>query len=139
VPRPRRSQDAPEAETPPSSDAGSSVVRHDVFAHWAGPLPPPAALAAFNDVVPNGAERVFEQFEIEAEHRRELEAYVARRDGREKGIAQFMAGGFAFTALGVAAYAVSVGAYATASIIGGGSIAMVVAAFLGTALRRSED
>jgi uncharacterized membrane protein len=101
-----------------------------------GPLPPPATLRAFNDIVENGAERVFKQFETESNHRRELERYLARRDAWDKRIAQCLAGGFAFTALAVAAYAVSVGAYATASIIGGGSIAMVVAAFLGTALRR---
>jgi uncharacterized membrane protein len=136
VPRADRPPESPPTETPPQPDAGSSVVRQEVPAQWSGPLAPPATLRAVDDIVENGAERVFTQFETEAGHRRELERYLARRHAWDKRIAQCLAGGFAFTALAVAAYAVSVGAYATASIIGGGSIAMVVAAFLGTALQR---
>jgi uncharacterized membrane protein len=43
------------------------------FFGWKGPLPPPQALAAFDDVVQNGAERVFQQFEAQGTHRREME------------------------------------------------------------------
>jgi Predicted membrane protein len=42
------------------------AVSHE---QWSGPLPPPEALARFNDIVPNGAERVFKMAEDEQAHR----------------------------------------------------------------------
>lgn len=36
---------------------------------WSGPLPPPEALARFNEIVPNGAERIFKMAEDEQAHR----------------------------------------------------------------------
>lgn len=41
---------------------------------WSGPLPPPAALAEFDRIVPNGAERIFRMAEIEQQHRISLES-----------------------------------------------------------------
>ena len=36
---------------------------------WQGPLPPPAALAQFNQIIPNGAERIITMVEQEQAHR----------------------------------------------------------------------
>jgi uncharacterized membrane protein len=36
---------------------------------WSGPLPPPAALDQFNQIIPNGAERIMAMVEREQEHR----------------------------------------------------------------------
>ncbi|MBX9844174.1 MAG: DUF2335 domain-containing protein [Xanthobacteraceae bacterium] len=51
-----------------------------ILTSWSGPLPHPATLQAFDEVVRGGAERIFRQFEIEAEHRRNLESYRASPD-----------------------------------------------------------
>jgi uncharacterized membrane protein len=48
--------------------------------HYQGPIPPPELLAKFNDLVPNGAERIFCQFEAQSEHRRSLEKLVITSD-----------------------------------------------------------
>lgn len=40
-----------------------------VSSQWSGPLPPPDALARFNEIVPNGAERIFKMTEAEQAHR----------------------------------------------------------------------
>lgn len=40
-----------------------------VSQQWSGPLPPPEAIARFNDIVPNGAERIFKMAEDEQAHR----------------------------------------------------------------------
>ena len=56
-----------------------------VSAQWAGPLPPPSVLGSFNDVVENGAERVFRMAEKEQEHRisyEKAELNATRRDFR---------------------------------------------------------
>lgn len=40
---------------------------------WEGPLPTPDALRAFNEIVPNGAERIFSMAEREQAHRIAIE------------------------------------------------------------------
>jgi uncharacterized membrane protein len=40
-----------------------------VSQQWSGPLPPPAALEHFNQIIPNGAERIMRMVELEQEHR----------------------------------------------------------------------
>jgi uncharacterized membrane protein len=100
------------------------------MAGWSGPLPPPSALAAFDDIVENGAERVFQQFEAEAEHRRRLEREAADTDKSLGLVSRLLAGGFALAALGTAGFALHVDAHVAAAIIGGGTIAAVVTAFL---------
>lgn len=42
---------------------------HVVSQQWSGPLPPPAALASFNEIIPNGAERIMAMIEQEQAHR----------------------------------------------------------------------
>jgi len=93
-------------------------------------LPPPAVLEAYNSLVQDGAERVFRQFETEAEHRRTQEREGLREAMREGRAAQFLAGLFAFSALGITVYAISVGAFTVAAIVGGATLVGVVGAFL---------
>ncbi len=98
---------------------------------WQAPIPPPEILRGYNDVIENGAERLFSQFETEAKERRELtrrgqtHQFVVHLGGRLCALL------FALSALGVAAYALHLGHQIAASVIGGGAIAMVVAAFTG--------
>jgi uncharacterized membrane protein len=43
---------------------------------YSGPLPPPMVLREFEDILPGSAERIFKQFEVQAEHRRRSETTV---------------------------------------------------------------
>lgn len=43
---------------------------------WSGPLPPPEALAQFNDIIPNGAERIMAMVESEQKHRIDSESRI---------------------------------------------------------------
>jgi uncharacterized membrane protein len=45
---------------------------------FSGPLPPPAILAEYNDVVENGAERILVMAEKQQEHRHGIESRVVR-------------------------------------------------------------
>ena len=101
-----------------------------VSAHWSGPLPPPNELAAFDQIVPGGAERIFKQFEEEGDHRREMEKSNARFLIRDTHVGQLLAGLYAVCAFGVTAYAISRGAEWAAVILGGGTIVGGVVAFL---------
>jgi uncharacterized membrane protein len=98
---------------------------------WNAPIPPPEILRGYGEIIPDGAERLFRQFEIEADARR---AYTRR--GQTHNLIVALSGRvaalvFALAALGVSAYALYLGHPWTAAIIGGTTIAMVVAAFTG--------
>jgi len=101
-----------------------------VSAQWTGPLPPPAALEAFERIVPGGAERIFAQFEAEAKHRRELEQRQSKFLIRDVHIGQIMAGLYAMGGLAVTTFAIYLDKPWAAAIIGGLTIGPIVFAFL---------
>ena len=47
---------------------------------YTGPIPPPEALARYNDAVPNGAERILAVFEKQSAHRQDIERTVIAND-----------------------------------------------------------
>ncbi len=53
--------------------------RIEVREQWSGPLPPPAALERFNQILPNGAERIVAMAEKEQSHRIEYEKMVLQQ------------------------------------------------------------
>lgn len=92
-------------------------------------------LSEFERIVPGAAERIVAQFEQEAEHRRELERKQTRFVIHDTHIGQAIAGAFALTSLGIAAYAISEGAQWAATVIGGGVVIPIVYAFLRQTLK----
>jgi uncharacterized membrane protein len=61
---------------PPPSGAGSlATITHQAVS-FSGPLPHPTLLAQYNDVIPNGAERIMAMAERQSIHRESLEAQV---------------------------------------------------------------
>ncbi|MFC3705665.1 DUF2335 domain-containing protein [Devosia honganensis] len=99
---------------------------------WAGPLPPPAILDQFNQVAANGAERIFQQWEQESAHRREMERRDFKCSVAEGFFGKSLAFIFVITALALAAYAISQGATWLAAFLAAGTIAAVVGAFIAT-------
>lgn len=58
---------------PPSHAAVARVTQSVQFS---GPLPPPGLLEKYNEVIPNGAERIMAMAEKQGAHRESLEAQV---------------------------------------------------------------
>ena len=48
--------------------------------HFSGPLPHPDILAKYESVVPGAAERIIKRFEIQSDHRQNLENMVVKAD-----------------------------------------------------------
>lgn len=46
-------------------NSGNRITAASVSTQWTGPIPPPEALDRFNQVIPNGAERIFKMAEAE--------------------------------------------------------------------------
>jgi uncharacterized membrane protein len=99
---------------------------------------PPAALDEFNRIVPGWPERIFVQFEEQGRHRRELEQRQSRFVVRDAHIGQILAGLFAFMGLAVTAWVIYFNQPVTATILGSGTIAPIVYAFLGSGLITSN-
>lgn len=57
------------SKAPQTKPVQQHSVNHSVSQQWSGPLPPPAALGQFNQIIPNGAERIMAMVEREQAHR----------------------------------------------------------------------
>lgn len=96
-------------------------------------------LREFNDVIPNGAERVMALCEKQSDHRQGLEKIVitSRANGMKRG--QIMAFIVAIFALSVAAYCAKINQPIIGSVIAGVDIAGMVIAFMyGSHIQRKE-
>ena len=131
--KPRNQPDKRQKESRGAADNDhESAVAISQTEHWSGPLPSPEALSRFNEVVENGAERIMRGWEIESDHRRAMENAAVRAEIWERIIARVSAAAFAFGALALSAYAASIDQATVASVVGGSTIAAVVAAMVYT-------
>lgn len=87
--RPRKpEQNLPKAREGAPAHGGAASQHHAVTAaHWSGPMPPPAALREFNEIIPGGAERILRMAEAEQLHRQTCEsnALQIERDSIKRG------------------------------------------------------
>lgn len=61
---------------PAATAPASANAQHVVAVGWEGPLPPPRTLAQFNEVIPDGAERIMAMAEKEQAHRHAMDAWI---------------------------------------------------------------
>lgn len=105
---------------------------------WSGPIPPPEIVRGYNEVIPDGGERLFKQFELEAAHRRSVQSraqthnLIVALSGRAAALL------FALASLGVAVLALNRNYPWVAVAFGSGTIALVVAAFTGVLGQRKQ-
>lgn len=97
---------------------------------WEGPLPPPATLEAFRDIVPDAPERIIRQWELESDHRRQYEMTGLQGAIERDRVGQGAAIVFALAALAVGVVALVYGHPAVASLVVGTTVVSVVGAFL---------
>lgn len=69
----RQSEARPASSHSSPDPALSGEIRKVQYSQWIGPLPSPDALERFNQVIPGGAERIFQMAEEEGKHRRKME------------------------------------------------------------------
>lgn len=67
--------------------------------HWAGPLPPPGALEQFNDIIPNGAERIMTMVEQEQVHRIKHETTILDATVRDTRRGHWMGGAISMASI----------------------------------------
>lgn len=123
----KRPRNSPAQQQDRSSPNEVLVHREE---RWQGPLPSPQSLEEFRKIVPDAPERIFQQWEQEAAHRRAYELTALNGAITKDRRGQQAAAAFALSALGLAGLCAWLNQPWIATILGGGTIAAVVGAFL---------
>lgn len=84
--------------------------RHIVSEEWSGPLPPPGALAQFNAILPNGAERIMQMVEQEQAHRIETERMIIQAEIDDTRLGKRIGAVMTLACVGGAIYVAHIGA-----------------------------
>ncbi len=106
----------------------SVSIEHE--AHHSGPLPSPVTLQQYNEIIPNGAERIMAMSESQSEHRKSLEAKVIESQTRQSERGQLIAGVLALVLIGAGAAAFLTGHDGVAGTIFGVTVVGLVTVFL---------
>lgn len=116
----------PKVEKIPNNQALSSQTRIS----YSGPIPPASELAKYNEIIPNGAERIMQMAERTQAHQHLMEVTALGAHKSESGRGQIFALFIAIASLLVSAYAMFLGLEGAAMIIGGTTVVGLVAAFI---------
>lgn len=99
----------------PSLDLGGEA-KLVASQHWSGPLPPPGALRQFDEIIPNGADRILRMVEAEQSHRQELENVAVRAEIADTKRGHWIGGALTLLCVSGAAYTAHIGASPFVSI-----------------------
>lgn len=125
--------DAPQKDQTPSSAEEARLVAYSE--HHSGPLPPPAVLQRYDQIVPGAAERIIKMAEEQSAHRRNVEQRVIYTNTLNSRLGVVF--GFIIGSLGITLPIIY--KIPGAPIISVASLASLVGVFIhGTSQRRSE-
>jgi len=95
-----------------------------------GPLPAPEILSQYNEIIPNGAERITAMAEKQSDHRMKLESLAIPAQLKESSRGQVIAACIAVLAIGASVYCATIHETVVATTIGGATIISLVYAFI---------
>jgi len=95
-----------------------------------GPLPDPEALAAYNSIIPNGADRIMQMAEKQLDHRIDLENIVAPSRESQSKRGQIFALIIALTFAGVGVFSIMKGYQIPATVAWGTTLVTIVSTFI---------
>lgn len=115
---PDKQTEAADAEEASSRGETRTVVRRQEVA-WSGALPPPGALREFDELIPNGAERIMQLTEKETAHRISYEDRALTANIGESRRGQWLGAGISLVALFCGIGAVALGSpYVAVAFLG---------------------
>lgn len=106
-----------------------SIQRHE-FSMRSSPLPEPAELAAYNEIIPTGADRILKMAEAQSAHRIAIETLVVKSQQKQGFCGQLFGLLIGFFGIGSATYAAVSGQPWFGSIIGGATLVSLVSVFV---------
>ncbi len=116
-------------KTAASSAAPQEVVYEELRMRQ-GPLPDPAEIQRYDELISNGADRIMAQWEAETAHRHKMQSRHQILPFYDQIAGRIIALVFSFGCLAVAAFAISYGMHIVAGIFGGAMIISGIRAFL---------
>jgi uncharacterized membrane protein len=95
-----------------------------------GPLPDPRELAAYNQIIPNGADRIMKMAEAQSAHRIQIESLVIGEQQKQSSRGQLFGLIIGLAGLGLGSYVGVSGQPWLGGIIAGGTVVSLVYAFV---------
>lgn len=95
-----------------------------------GPLPDPNTLAEYNNIIPNGAERIMAMAEKQSDHRMKMESEVIHRQMNQSTAGQIFALIIGLAALTASTICILKGFQWAGGVVGIGGITALVTAFI---------
>lgn len=117
--------------------AEREIVHHRV--EFSGPLPPPAVLEKYNQIIPGAAERILKMAEQQSQHRQALERKVIGHDIINSRLGILCAFVIAVTFIIVSYKAAMNGHPAYGAIMGTGGITGLVSVFIYGSRTRAKE
>ncbi len=112
------------------------IAMHQQFQ---GPLPPPTTLKEYNEIIPNGAERIMKMAEEQSMHRRSLETKAINTDSRNSLLGVIFAFLLGIATIIMGGIVVLHGHEWSGSFLGSAGLVGLVSVFIyGTRERRKE-
>jgi hypothetical protein len=110
-----------------NADKTAIALEH---AHFSGPIPPPAILEKYNQLIPGAAERILVMAEKDAAHVQEMNKLIIEVSSKESKRGQLFGLFVALAAMSMTALALLLGHETAASIIGGSTVVGLVSVFV---------
>ena len=124
---------------PNSPQKVSTQMRVSTAYSFSGPLPPPELLAKYNEVIPNGAERIMQMAEKQQGHRHDLETTVVNGNVKSESRGQWMGLTISVVVLCLGGYLAYIGREIAGSIFVGVDLSALAGVFVyGKRLQRQE-
>lgn len=126
----RKKRPNPPANPQIPTQEQQEIVYQESRHYMEGPIPSPAILEQYNQLIPDAAERILKMAESDMQFQHDInrEALMATRGDKKRG--QWMGFVLAVISLGLATYLSINGHDVTASIIGGTTVVGLVSAFV---------
>ena len=125
-----------EKDNPVFEKNTAQVIRAEAFS---GPIPHPDLLDKYNQMIPNGADRILKMAENQSAHRQYIEKWAVVGGTILSYLGVLCAAGIALGALYIGSELIQNGHVIPGSVLGGGGLTGLVAAFIyGTRSRKEE-
>ena len=114
-------------------------IRGIIRQEYSGPLPPPDAIQKYDEIIPNGAERIMAMAEKQSEHRQQLEKKALDTDSRNSLLGVIFAFILGLLTIVAGVIVILTGHSWPGTILGSAGLVGLVSVFIyGTRERRKE-
>ncbi|XJS09831.1 DUF2335 domain-containing protein [Aerococcaceae bacterium WGS1372] len=97
---------------------------------YSGPIPHPDLLREFNDIIPNGADRILKMTEVQSKHRQEIEKLVITAKNRDSRNGVYFAGLIGIIAIIGTIVLIAIDKTFAGLIVGGGTLGSLVGIYI---------